>query len=440
MTAMRHAIFDVAILGGGVAGLSAAGELTRRGRAVLLLEARDRLGGRILTRDGPPGQPRIELGAEFIHGCSDHIWRVIRSARLATHEITGEAWCHRDGSLGSCNYFAQVAQLLEELPSRGPDISFLQFLNSRRDFTAQQRNRALRFVQHFHAADPARISVRSLLGQVEFDDHIESDRLFRILNGYDTVVEVLRRRILPRRFQLELSAQVTSVQWRAGDVRIVARDTATGTRREFRARRAIVTLPLGVLQSRSVRFHPSLTAKRAALHGLRMGAVIRVSLQMTPHFWRRYVLRQNGVPKFAFLFAEAGEFPTWWTQSPRRDPLLTGWSAGPTAERLSHRSEAAVRQRALLALSRTLRVPVTQIENEVVNFFFHDWQADPFALGAYSYTVVGGQRASEQLAKPLRGTLFFAGEATAANGQGGTVHGAIESGRRAAQQVLRAMR
>ena len=129
-------------------------------------------------------------------------------------------------------------------------------------------------------------------------------------------------------------------------------------------------------------------------------------------------------------------FPTWWTQHPVRRPLLTGWAAGPRGRRLSGPPEAAILEQALTSLARILPVSRRDLESLLEAHYLHDWQADPFSLGAYSYALVGGADAPAELAAPLAHTLYFAGEATESTGDNATVHGAIRTGLRAAREVL----
>ena len=129
-------------------------------------------------------------------------------------------------------------------------------------------------------------------------------------------------------------------------------------------------------------------------------------------------------------------FPTFWTQAPIEAPLLTAWAGGPMAERLVAAGEDAIAHAAVLSLSDVLGIPRAAIEAELVSIFRHDWSSDPFALGAYSFSLVGGASAPKKLGAPIANTLFFAGEATAPPPRNGTVHGAIESGERAARELL----
>jgi monoamine oxidase len=120
-------------------------------------------------------------------------------------------------------------------------------------------------------------------------------------------------------------------------------------------------------------------------------------------------------------------------------PMITGWAPFRAAEYLSGKSESQVVQEGLGALGPVLHIPQHEIEEEFVKAYFHDWQSDPFSRGAYSYGKVGSDGAQRALAEPMNGTVFFAGEATDITGNNGTVHGAIASGLRAAEEIVESM-
>ena len=95
-------------------------------------------------------------------------------------------------------------------------------------------------------------------------------------------------------------------------------------------------------------------------------------------------------------------------------------------------------EHSLQTLSTLLRVSQSELQNTFGEAYFHDWQTDPFSLGAYSYGKVGANEAQQALVEPIQNKLYFAGEATDTAGNNGTVHGAIASGYRAAKQILNA--
>src|SRR5579864_1878975 len=223
---------DVIVVGAGVAGLAAAGELSRAGLKVILLEARDRLGGRILTVHPSSINFPVELGAEFVHGLSDEIWDIVRAAQLPMNEVSGEMWCEQENKLSPCSdFFEEVDDVLARLKRSHPDRSFTQFLDQC-NCKAGDRDWVYAYVEGFHASFPERISVNSLVRGIEADNEIDGHRAFRIVNGYDALVEQLRREC--EHVALHLNTTVRRVKWANGNVRV---ETA-GT--EFAARHAVI--------------------------------------------------------------------------------------------------------------------------------------------------------------------------------------------------------
>jgi monoamine oxidase len=142
----------------------------------------------------------------------------------------------------------------------------------------------------------------------------------------------------------------------------------------------------------------------------------------------------------SFVHSADPDFPVWWTRYPLRVPVVTGWRGGPAARRLSQLPPQEIEDRAIASLARHARLSRPRMRALVEKVWMHDWEHDPFARGAYSYAMTGGASASQALSRPVQGTLFFAGEAANAETSTGTVHGAIDSGRHAAEQFLRARR
>ncbi|MGH9466726.1 MAG: flavin monoamine oxidase family protein [Terriglobales bacterium] len=412
----------VAVIGAGASGLAALQSLRAAGCDALLIEAHGRIGGRICTLQ-PQGWPApVELGAEFLQGAVDGL-TVAASPR-------GRDWSLQDGKLRPAGEFAGGADtvLARLMSARGPDQSFAAWMSSAcRDLPPEARAAALGFIEGYEAADPRRISVQSLQREFAADDEAAIAR--RPQGGYQQLLDRLRPEAAS---SLWLSAPVRRLAWRPGEVRLTAGD------REVRARAAVITLPLAVLQGGDVAFDPPLTAKRDALAGLVMGGALRVVFRLRSRFWaRRRDDLGNRLTDLRFLFGSAhasGHFPTWGTDP--RAPQITAWAAGRHAWTLAGRAPRLLARRALLDLAERLRLPASAVAAEVLAAYLHDWQSDPFARGAYSYASVGAAGAHAQLAEPLAGTLFFAGEATDATGHHATVAGAVASGRRAAAEVL----
>jgi monoamine oxidase len=178
--------------------------------------------------------------------------------------------------------------------------------------------------------------------------------------------------------------------------------------------------------------------KQTALDKLAMGKVVRVSLCFSERFWQNLHGRPDSrtLAKLSFLFSRDRFFPTWWTQMPERVPIITGWSAAHAAESLAGVSERAIVEQAVASLGSILQLEKSKIESQLTAAYFHDWDSDPFSLGAYSYVKVGGEGCQRTLGSPVGNRLFLAGEATDTSGHNGTVHGAIASGQRAARDIL----
>lgn len=402
-------VSDVIVIGAGAAGLAAAEALSRAGRSVLVVEARDRVGGRVWTRRMPGLDVAVELGGEFVHGEAKVTHRLVSAAGLHLMP-SGRVQRYADGGrLRPIDSFAQAQLAMRDLSAlEGGDLSFQQFLR-RTPLPPLTRTFARLMVQGFDAADPARASAWAIAE--EWSGGQMSGSQPRVREGYGALLDWLAGRVVKRGGRLKMNAVVRNLRWRRGQVEVQGEGFA------LTARQAIVTLPLGVLQSRAVRFHPSIE-KDDVLTQLASGPVVKAALRFPRAFWEG---RHRGV---AFFHAPGAAFPTFWTPLPARVPLLIGWSGGPNARAPSWKTLRA----SLVRIFKRIPEP-----DEVI---IQDWAGDPFARGAYSYVQVNGAGAREMLAAPLADTLFFAGEATSAD-DSGTVAGALESGIRAAREAMR---
>ncbi len=437
---------DIVIIGAGAAGLSAAVELSRAGLRVEILEARDRVGGRMFTLHDPTLNHPIELGAEFIHGLAAEIWLPVQQHNLQVTEVDGDMWCSIDGKLERCNFFAQADKILSAMDDdfadkKKTDESFLDFLARRFPGNNQEEAKqwATGYVSGFNAADPGLVSARWLVDSRHADEQIEGERAFHIAGGYKGLVDILLQELNDRKVEIRLNTIVTGIKWRPGSVEILANGPQPET--TFEASRALVTLPLGVLQSTGfVRFEPELPQqKRQALDNLAMGKVVRVALCFRERFWQDLhgTTDSRTLADLSFLFSRDNFFPTWWTQMPETVPTITGWAAAKSAERLAGTTNDEVIDKAIQSLSSLLHVERSVVQSQLTAAYFHDWDSDPFSQGAYSYVTVAGEGCQRTLGAPISDTLFFAGEATDTSGHNGTVHGAIASGQRAAQEILK---
>ena len=439
--------WDAIVLGAGVAGLAAASQLSTAGLKVVVLEARDRVGGRILSLPGLTPEHAIELGAEFVHGKPKQFGRYISEHGLRLRETVGQSFCVEGDRLSECEGpDTEVFDKLYDLDlGEFPDESFDQTLERRfLGATPAAKEWASRFVQGFHAAEPSRISTRSIIIDGRAEEEIEGERAFHVVGGYSGVVEALCRDLM-KVASLRTGTIAEAVNWGRRLIRVQAR-TDTGERLEFIAPRLVTALPIAVLQQQppvagAVYFDPPLIEKERPFASLATGSVARIVLQFDSMFWEQHhPFGSQPLHDLHFLFSKDPIFPTFWSAMPLRLPLLVGWAAGPAGDAQVGKSQGEIEAAALASLARILGLPPDPVSARLVRSYFHDWQQDPFSRGAYSYVLAGGVNAQATLAQPLLNKLFFAGEATQSDGHRATVHGAFDSGVRAAAELLQDLR
>jgi monoamine oxidase len=443
-----RADYDVIIVGAGAAGLAAGAKLAQSGKRVALLEARDRVGGRIFTRHLPAqagrAPMRVELGAEFIHGLPSATWSLVGQAKLSAYELEGSDLSFINGqwrpplNQPATQVILEMMKWLQAHP--GSDMSFADY-QAAVPTDAATAAAAANYVEGFNAADRHRIGIASLAVQQRAEDAIETDRLFHVAEGYDSVMEFLASQFRAAGGDLVLAAPVHRIDWQRGRVCI-----GTGGN-DLRARQALITVPLGVLQAEAITFAPAPGEILAQARRLAMGEVLRVTLLFRESFWQHAVAPsipediRRKLADLSFLFTPAEIPPTWWTPHPARAPMITAWIGGPRAAELRRSIAAddeplALERRCLATLARIFERPFAELQSLLVSSHEHDWSADPYSRGAYSYVPAGALDAPDKLTAPVEETLYFAGEHTDVTGHWGTVHAAIGTGMRAAAQIL----
>ncbi|WP_158277330.1 NAD(P)/FAD-dependent oxidoreductase [Opitutus sp. ER46] len=420
---------DVVVIGGGVAGLAAAGELRRRGYRVQLLEARDRLGGRIWTERRAGWPEPVEKGAQFVHAGNDALWDVLRRHRIRVQRVPERHWRKEGKSLVPvADMRTRVAAVTERIePRRMRRWSFAGFLRrAGQDVDPVDRELAVGFVEGFEAAPCEEMSAAAVAGET-----LDDNEQFIVPGGYDQLVAALVKELAALAVNVQLRVPCRRVTWRAGRVQVETADTA------WEARAAVVAVPVGVLRRRGgLAFSPVLRARERALAAIGPGQVVRLSVRLDGRRVRRLVpAALGGRPRFGFIHSLEDGVPVWWSLTDA--PVVTGWVGGPGASALTRRTPAEIRRAALATLARLWGVTVGELRAAVQDVVTHNWTEDPYSRGAYSFVRAGHDGAGAQLAEPVRDTLFFAGEATAEGEAIGTVHGALASGLRAAGEVAR---
>lgn len=434
--------FDAIVIGAGAAGLSAARALAAYALRVAVVEARDRAGGRAFSVPTARALTPAELGAEFIHGLGTQTLALLHEDGTAAVDLEGEAWsCDTGGRLEpEEDDFSSAASIFEAAESLPRDESVETFLR-RFDGDGAQRERARaarNFVEGFDAADPAIASARAI-GR-EWRSGVDL-RSARPIGGYTRMFERLKSFCETAGVSMRFSAIVRRVMWQRGAVTVEVADSL-GARAILRARAAVVTLPAGVMQAQphdhGIAFDPQLPAtKRRALEKIVSGDVVKVVLWFRTPFWEN--VDGGRYRDAAFFRCEKAPFAAYWTQLPVRTQLVVAWTGGPGATALRGVPAGELIDRARDGFGSMLGA-ATQARAEFEAGFTHDWRSDPCARGAYSYLAVDGDGARETLAEPIDETLFFAGEATSLDGEAGTVNGALESGERAAAEVVRCLK
>ena len=429
---------DVIVVGAGAAGLAAARALAARSLRIIVVEARDRIGGRVLWTDGSDGREAVELGAEFIHGNAPETMALLSRAGGSAVALGREPWTVRvDGSLTRDDVDSRLAtDIFAAALALDADESVDAYLHRFDHDPSSSAKVALAraFVEGFDAADPSIASVLGIVDElrsgIDYATHRPSD-------GYRPLFETLRDDCIGAGAAMLFSAMVRRIRWRRGEV--VVRASIDGTPGEFSARAAVVTLPVGVLRAPGhlgVVFEPALPEQtRAALDRMEMGHVVKVVLRFRSPFWERIADgRYRGA---SFFRCPYGAFPAYWTRRPLPGASIVAWAGGTYASALGGVSREGLVERALDEFARIFG-DSSLARAELLDGAVHDWSADPFSRGAYSYIAVGGRSARERLGVPVEETLFIAGEATSTDGQGGTVNGAIATGQRAGREVAQA--
>ncbi|TMQ21390.1 MAG: FAD-dependent oxidoreductase [Deltaproteobacteria bacterium] len=396
---------DVAIVGAGFAGLAAARVLAERGIAVELFEASERVGGRARTIHDDGTSLPVELGPEFVHGCPEVTLALAREAGAELEEVVDRHHVQRGGRLVDAgDMWSRFGAMLEAANERvrrsAPDESAREYLE-RTGLTGEDAKLFAMFVEGFYAAPLDDISIASVAVDAG-------------------LVRWLAERLIHHQVAVHYGCFVRRIDWGSDRVQL---DYGSGS---ASAACAIITLPIGVLQSGEVEFRPALGDHRAAMSRLAMGQVVKLVLCLREPLWR----------DLAFVHGDGTAFPTFWIRSADGAQQITAWAGGPHARALSGFAADQLAERAIDELAGLTGVPASRLAEAVRHHHFHDHHAYPYARGAYSYTRVHGGGAAAVLARPLGERLFFAGEATDADYEG-SVAGALASGVRAAHQVLR---
>lgn len=423
--------FDVVIIGAGVSGLAAAKELCANGFSVCLVEARNRIGGKIHTVRHDGVSVPLELGAEFIHANPKFTNEIIKKHRLRVDTIYGERLLQSsEGKLEKGDYWSKMSPVFKELSILEEDMSFKTFLDRNEGKFSEETERIFtQFVEGFNAAPSGDLSAL-MLGE-EYNEAGEDSYVnHRLLDGYETIPKALFSDIAQENCTLLLNHIVTRVSWKKDEVTIEGKVDSKPF--SVQATKIIVTVSPSILTSQSIRFLPDIPLKRETASQIGMGTVIKIVVIFNDGYWKL----DERLGNTAFMHTIREQVPTWWTLKPLEAPVLVGWISGSATEKFQGFSSGEMQQMVVECLRDIFDRSESQIREIVRDIIVVDWQKDPFALGAYSYQKVGHPMARTYLGEPIEETLFFAGEATDNIVDTATVESAIASGYRAAKEIV----
>jgi len=426
---------DVIIIGAGASGLMAAHILVKAGKTVTVLEARNRVGGRIHTGNLSFSAP-VELGAEFIHGNLPVTLNLLKQAGIGTSAVGFEMWQHLNGNFEQSDAFIEGFDVfLEKLNKLQRDMPLFDFMQQ--NFSGEQHATMRARIESYVAGyDTADVHIAGAFALRNEWNHEDEDAQHRVNGGYAAMIGYLAGTVQHSGNDILLSTVAEQVVWKNNSVQVITNNST------YEASKVIVALPLGILQAPAgtpgaVNFNPPINEQAQALNNIGFGAVIKILLEFDTVFWEDKSLTQPAdLSAMGFLFADE-TIPTYWTQSPAHSPLLTGWLGGPPAFKMKDAAPEAILQLTLASLAAIFKIDAALLKNKLVAWHVANWTAEPYTRGSYAYDTVNSPQARGVLLQPVKNTIYFTGEYLYDGPAIGTVEAALTSGQNVAGEILK---
>jgi monoamine oxidase len=413
MTSLPSSV-EVAIIGAGAAGLGAANALKNSGLSVLVLEARDRVGGRAHTIMASP-DVTFDVGCGWLHSADQNSF--VKIAEELNFEINKSLPPWRERAYGKAfpqddrddymraldAFYDRAGKAAIEAGQSGRDVPASLFLEP-----GNRWNPMIDAISTY--INGCELDSVSLLDMEAYED---TDLNWRVRRGYGALIAAYGATC-----PLALNCQVTLIDHSAKRVRI---ETSRGS---LSADKVIVTVPTNLIADEAIRFHPPLPAKVDAARGLPLGLADKVTLALD----EPEALPKEGNLRAATMRTAMGTYHI----RPFGQPCIEGFFGGRFAQSLEDTGEGAL---AAESINEIVSILGNDFRRKLKPLAESRWAHDPFARGSYSHALPGHAGDRAVLAAPVDGRLFFAGEATSPEFFS-TAHGARDSGERAAKEVL----
>ncbi len=414
---------NVIVIGAGISGLVAASTLIQKGANVIILEAKNYIGGRIRT-DQSLGAP-FEYGAGWIHGPSkDNPIRNLADRTNSSLFVTDDDSCellNLSGNDVEEKVWDEIEEIWEKIIydeiDNNTEGSILDAINKYDSNIWSNPN--IRWIfsayEEFDYGGPVQEISAGLINKMS--SFPTADVIFK--DGYDKIINLLSKNL-----QIQTNSIVKSVDYRnTGNIKV------STTSKNYECDYVICSIPLGVLKSKSIKFNPTLPRyKQESIEKVGFGTVTKLALKFTDQFW------ENNVQYYYTVAKETGRWPVWMNyRTFSKEKILMGLCMGNYAKKADFMSNEELIEDGLNVLKNVWEDDVGEVQNVLRT----SWLNDPFTKGAYSFPRVDNSKEDfENLAESVDNRLFFCGEHTDLEYLA-TTHGALFTGIRAAKEVIK---